>query len=57
MVLAVSLACLGVGITGGRSGYAALLAHADWPRKGLDPGAFKIHTQHILLPDERVKVQ
>ena len=27
-------------------GFPALLAHADWLRKGLDPGAFKISTAH-----------
>ena len=33
-------------------GAAALLAHADWPRKGLDPRAFKKQTldTHTPLP-------
>ena len=33
---------------GGGSGKAALLAHAEQPRKGLDPGALKINNRHTI---------
>ena len=26
------------------------MAHADWPRDGVDPGAFKINNRHTLTP-------
>jgi hypothetical protein len=37
----------GRGITGGGSGYAALLAHAEWVLYGMEPGSvtFKINNQ------------
>ena len=40
----------GTGITGGGSGYAALLAHAGWVLYGMELGSvtLKINNQHTL---------
>ena len=40
----------GTGITGGGSGYAALLAHAEWVLYGMELGSvtLKINNQHTL---------